>query len=109
MAALLAQSFTTCQTTLSVTPFPQVLPARQTHRNTRPSLTPAGASQESIALLTQIWNGHRPNMSAFADQIHDGPVIVTAVKMCEAQFCRLFPPQAASNENREKRPISFAL
>jgi len=36
MAALLAQSFTTCHTTRSVTPSPQVLPARQTHRNTRP-------------------------------------------------------------------------
>jgi hypothetical protein len=36
-------------------------------------------------------------------------VIVTASKMCEVQFCRLFPPQAAAKENREKGPISLAL
>ena len=101
IAALLAQSFTTCQTTLSVTPFPQVLPARQTHRNTRPSLTPADASQESSALLTQSGTG-TVRTSAFAGQIHGGPVIVTSLKMCEVQFYRLFPPQAAAKENREK-------
>ncbi len=43
MAAFLARSFTTCHTTRSVTPSPQVLPARQTHRNTGPSLNSAGA------------------------------------------------------------------
>ena len=48
-------------------------------------------------------------MSAFADQIHDGPVIVTALKMCEVQFCRLLPPQAAAKESREKGPIPLAL
>lgn len=35
----------------------QVLPARQTHRNTRPSLSPADASHESMALLTQSGTG----------------------------------------------------
>jgi hypothetical protein len=53
MAALLANSLTTCHTTRSVTPLAQVLPARQTHRNMRRSLTPADASQEPIAVLTQ--------------------------------------------------------
>ena len=48
-------------------------------------------------------------MSAFADQIRDGPVIVTALKVCEVQFCRLFPPQAAAKEHRENGPISLAL
>ena len=57
MAACLAQSLTTCQTTRSVTPFPHVLPARQTHRERRPSLTPADVSQESIAILTQSGTG----------------------------------------------------
>ena len=57
IAALLAQSLTTCQTALSDTPGPQVLPARQTHRNTRPSLRPAETSQESMELLTQSGTG----------------------------------------------------
>ena len=57
MAALLAHSLTTCHTTLSITPFPHVLPARQTHREIRPSLTPPDASQESIAVLTQSGMG----------------------------------------------------
>lgn len=48
-------------------------------------------------------------MPAFADQIDNSPVIVTALKMCEVQFCRLFRPQAAAQENREKSPISLAL
>lgn len=34
-----------------------VLPARQTQRNTRPSVTPPDASQESIAFLTQSGTG----------------------------------------------------
>src|SRR5690349_1781441 len=49
--------------------------------------------------LDPIRNRHRPNMSAFAYQIHDGPVVVTALKMREVQFCRFFPPQAAPDEN----------
>ena len=57
----------------------------------------AGRSEPGIDdTLDPIRNGHRPNMSTFADQIHDGPVIVTALKMCEVQFYRLFPPQAAA-------------
>ena len=50
----LAQSFTTCQTTLSDIPSPQVLPARQTHRKKRPSVIPAQSSHESIAALTRL-------------------------------------------------------
>ena len=87
-----------------------------------PSLTsPANASEHSAfphaggrkpgidCALDPIRNGHRPNVSAFADQIHDGPVIVTALKMCQVQFCRLFQTQAAAKENREKGPISLAF
>lgn len=57
MPAFLAHSLTTCQTTRSVTPFPQVLPARQTHRKTRPSVTPADTSHESMTFLTQSGTG----------------------------------------------------
>ena len=53
MTALLAQSLMTCHTNLSVTTVPQVFPAQQTHRKTRPPFTPAETSQESMAVLTQ--------------------------------------------------------
>jgi hypothetical protein len=42
MAAFWAQSFTMYHTTLSVTPCPQVLPTRQTHRKIRPSVISEG-------------------------------------------------------------------
>jgi hypothetical protein len=50
--SFLACSFTTCQTTRSVTPPPQCLPARQTHRNSLPAEIPAAATQSSMVLLT---------------------------------------------------------
>lgn len=59
--------------------------------------------------LDPVRYGHRPNMPGLANQINDRPVIIPALKMSNIQFCRLFPPQAASNENREKGPISLAL
>src|SRR3974390_2957406 len=41
--SFLAYCFTTCQTTRFVTPSPQCLPARQTHRNSLPAEIPAAA------------------------------------------------------------------
>jgi hypothetical protein len=35
-------------------------------------------------------------MPAFANQIDNSPVIVTALKMCDIEFCRLFPAQPAT-------------
>jgi hypothetical protein len=92
-----------------VTPFPQVVPARQTHRNKRPSLTPAEASHKSMALLTQSGTGHCPNMPGLADQIDDGPVVFPPLKMGNVQFCRLFPAQPAIQQDPEQRSISLTL
>src|SRR5688572_1937601 len=87
MAALLAQSFTTCHTTRYVTPVPQVLPARQTHRNTRPSLTPADTSQVSMALLTQSGTGTVRNMAPLANQVNDRlPLSVSGSGTCQSAF-----------------------
>ena len=109
MPALLAQYFTTCHTTRSVTPLPQALPARQTHRNTRPSLMSPDVSQESMRSFDPVRNRNRSNVPALANQIHDGPVILPPLEMSNVEFCRLFPPQPATQEEAEKSPVSFAL
>ena len=49
--------FQTCQTTRSVTPSPQCLPARQTHRNNLPAQIPAAATQRSMVFLTHSGTG----------------------------------------------------
>ena len=87
----------------------EVLPARQTQRNTRPSVTSADTSQESIALLTQSGTGTGPNMPGLADQIDDGPVVFTPLKISKIWLRRLFTAQPATQENAEKRPVTFAL
>ena len=48
-------------------------------------------------------------MPPLADQINDGPVVVSGLEMCNVQFCCLFPAQPATQEDAEKRPVSFAF
>jgi hypothetical protein len=48
-------------------------------------------------------------MAGFADHIYDGPVVLPTLKMRNMQFCRLFSPQPATQENGEESPVSFAL
>ena len=55
--SFLAYCFTTCQTTRSVTPSPQCLPARQTHRNSLPAEIPAAATHRSMVALTHSGTG----------------------------------------------------
>src|SRR5690242_17502360 len=71
---------TTCHTTRSVTPSPQVLPARHTRRNTRPSLTPVH-EPEIDGTFDPIRNGDCSNVPGLANQIDDCPVILTPLKM----------------------------
>ena len=52
-----AYSFTTCQTTFSVIPSPQTVPARQTRPNSLPFVAPASFSQSSIVRFTQSGTG----------------------------------------------------
>jgi hypothetical protein len=53
----LARSAAMCQTTRSVTPSPQCLPARQTQRNTLPLDKPAAVVQKSSVPFTQSGTG----------------------------------------------------
>jgi hypothetical protein len=56
-----------------------------------------------------IRNGHGSNMSPLTDQINDRPVIIPALKMSNIQFRCLFPAQPATQEDAEKRPVSFVF
>ena len=48
-------------------------------------------------------------MAALADQVNDGPMILAALEMRNVEFCRLFPAQPATQEDREQCWISLAL
>jgi hypothetical protein len=48
-------------------------------------------------------------MPGLADQVDDRPVILSALKMRDIQFCRLFPAQPATQEETEQRSISLAF
>jgi hypothetical protein len=56
-----------------------------------------------------VRNRHRADMSALAKQIHDGPMVLSSLKVGDLQFSSLFPPQTAAQENAEKGPISLAF
>jgi hypothetical protein len=43
-----------------------------------------------------VWNWHRPNVSAFTDQIHNGPVILAPLEMVDFKFGCLSPPPPAA-------------
>ena len=52
--------------------------------------------------LNPIWNGHRQNVSALADQVNDGPVVLASLEMPDLKFGCLFPAQGAPQENAEE-------
>jgi hypothetical protein len=60
-------------------------------------------------VLDPIRDGHRSNMSALANQIDNGPVILAPLKVGNLQFCRLLAAQPATQEDPEQRSIPFAL
>ncbi len=108
MAALLAHSFTTCQTTASLRLIPRSY--LRGKRTGRCGLRSHGGHEPGIdCVLDPVWNGHRPDMPCLADQVDDGPVIVPLLKMGKIQFCRLFPAQPAAQEHPEQRSISLAF
>ena len=60
MPSRLAYSFTTCQTTFSVTSVPQTVPFRQTHLKSFPCLISAALNQWSRVLIAQVDADLRP-------------------------------------------------
>src|ERR1700756_363172 len=60
-----AYSFTTCQTTFSVTPVPQTVPFLQTHRNNLPCFKSAALNQWSRISFTQSGIGTVRTCAAF--------------------------------------------
>jgi hypothetical protein len=57
MFRLMAVFLTTCHTVFSEMPWPQSLPARQTHRNNGPLLMPVAANHASRVSFTQFGTG----------------------------------------------------
>ena len=49
------------------------------------------------------------NVSAFADEIDDGPMFLALLQMREVQISQFTPPQTTAEQNGEDRPIPFAL
>ena len=110
MAALLAQSFTTCHTTRSVTPSPQVLTPLAANATKHAAFTQSCGRKPSVnGTFNPVRYGHRPNMSGFADHINDRPVILPALKVGDIQFCGLFPAQPATQKERKECSVSLSL
>jgi len=49
------------------------------------------------------------DMTGFADQIHDRPVLLSLLKVAERQLDGFMSSQSAGKQNRQESPVSFAF
>ena len=56
-------------------------------------------------------SGHRygSNASAFADEIHDGPMFFALLQMCELQIGQFASPESAAKQGGENCPVPFTF
>jgi hypothetical protein len=50
-----------------------------------------------------------PDVAGFAFQVDDGPAVFPLLDVAEIQVCRLLPPEAAGEEDRQERTVPFAF
>ena len=104
----LAYCFTTCQTNRSVTPSPQCLPARQTHRNSLP-VEISGCSHPQVdARFDTFGNRHDSNLAAFADQISYRRTFLTLLQMREVQVRQFAASESAAQQHGENCTIPLS-
>jgi hypothetical protein len=89
---LLADTFTMCQTALTVIPSPHVLPTLLTRRNSFPRSIAAGKPIVQFG-SHPIGNRNRSNVASLADQINNGPVLFALLEMIQCQSYGFMPPQ----------------
>lgn len=53
-------------------------------------------------------NRHRAHMTSFTEQVNNGPVIVSLLKVRQLQTDHFAPPQAAAEQDGQNRMVSFA-
>ena len=83
----------------------------------RPANTPEQASSAYAGGLAPgvngrlhpIGNRYCADVTAFADQVHDGPVILPPLNTRELQLCSLSTAQPAAQQNPKQGAIPFAL
>ena len=98
--SFLAYCFTTCQTNRSVTPSPQCLPARQTHRKSLPAEIAAAASHSSIVVFTQSGTG----------TVRMWPPLPTrsTIAQCSSRCCKCLKSRSANSRRRSPHPSKTA-
>src|SRR5262249_40211139 len=101
--------FTTCQTTFSVIPSPHALPERQTHLNNFPFAISAAANHSSRNCFTQSGTGNGSNVTAFSNQIHDCPMILTTLKVIESEVGQLPPSKTTAEQDGNNRAVALAF
>jgi hypothetical protein len=96
----MAAFLTTCHTVFSEMPWPQSLPARQTHRNNGPLLMPAAPNHASSVSFTQLGTGTvrtclpLPTRSTMAQR--------------SSRRCKLSNVNSASSRRRRPQPSKIA-
>jgi hypothetical protein len=48
-------------------------------------------------------------MAAFADEVYDGPMLLSLLKMRELQLCQFTAPQSATEQYGENGAITFSF
>src|SRR5207253_9774076 len=54
------------------------------------------------------WNWNCTDVLSFADQVRDYPALLTDLELFRSESNQFCPSQAASNEQRQNRPITLA-
>jgi hypothetical protein len=58
--------------------------------------------------LCPHWNRNCTDVLSFADQVRDYAVLLTDLEIFRSESNQFGPSQAASNEQRQNRPVTFA-
>ena len=98
--SLEAYCYTTCQTRRSVTPLPQCLPARQTHRKTLPAVRPATVLQPLMVAFTQSGTGTVRIYPPFPTR--------STIAQCSSRCCRCRNSKPVNSRRRSPQPSRTA-
>ncbi len=108
MPTRFAGAFTMCQIALGVIPSPQIFPSRFTRRKIAPPLMAAAVVHSSTARFAHIGTGTVRMCFPLPIKVSDYPMLLANLEIFHSESNQFSSSQAASDEQRQNRPITLA-
>src|ERR1019366_1028333 len=72
-----------------------------------PTVDVCGCGPDVDGLLNPCWNRNGPHMTTFADQVDDGPVLLSLLQMLNRQVNQFRTPQTTTKQQRQHCKVSL--